>query len=204
MKFVSKNILFFFGFMLSVLSSTAQNQAVVDVFSATESNGVVYLNWRILAGGTCNGTNVLRSTDSLNYIEIGRIFGVCGDLSEPVSYSFIDEAPISNQRNYYRLELGPANFSETIYTDIIDLNEQAYQVRPNPIKTKAKIYFGNSNKQIQTLNIYNINGQKLTTATSRDDYFEVDVQTVENGMYIFSIVPEDGQSIIKGKMMVQH
>lgn len=204
MKFGFTKIIYIWIFMLTMLSAKAQDQPVLDVFFATENNGVVYLNWRILAGGTCNGTNVLRSSDSLNFTEIGRIFGVCGNLSKPESYSFIDESPVSNKRNYYRLELGPWNFSETIYTDIIDLNEQAYQIRPNPIQTKAKIYYRNTKKLKQTLSIYNIIGQKMVSLTSRDEYFEIDVRTLENGMYVFSIIPEDGQSIIKGKMIVQH
>lgn len=193
-----------FGLLWVALLSAAQNQPELDVFSATENNGAVYLSWRILAGGTCNGTNVLRSTDSLNFTEIGRIFGVCGDLSEPVSYSFIDESPIPNKRNYYRLELGKGNFSETIYTDVIDLGEQVYQIRPNPVQSKAKIYFDNSDKQVQTLSIYGINGQLIYAASGSNEFFEVDVQALHNGMYIFSITPENGQSITKGKILVQH
>ncbi|MEZ5197897.1 MAG: T9SS type A sorting domain-containing protein [Bacteroidales bacterium] len=197
-------IFFSWLFVITMLSSVAQNQPVLDVFSATENNGIVYLNWRILAGGTCNGTNVLRSTDSLNFTEIGRIFGVCGDLSEPVSYSFIDEEPVANKRNYYRLELGLGNFSETIFTDVIDLEDQAYQVRPNPINTKAKIHFRNPKMQVQTIHIYAINGQLISSIATRDDFFEVNGQTLENGIYVFSIAPENGEGIIKGKMMVQH
>lgn len=89
----------------------AQQLPYLNTFSATETNGQVYLNWIIASGNTCDGVRVYRSADGIEYNQIGDIGGICGSPYSAVSYEFWDTMPLLNRISYYKLELGNLGFS---------------------------------------------------------------------------------------------
>ena len=95
------------------MSLFGQEHPILNYFSANLGDNDVYLSWEIMGGGQCNGIQILRSTDSLNYVEIGDVQGVCGSPDFAQQYDFTDESPVENSINYYRLELGVQGFSST-------------------------------------------------------------------------------------------
>ncbi len=182
----------------------SQNNSIVESFFAIENNGEVFLSWKIIEGSTCNGIQILHSTDSLSFSEIGNIAGVCGSTTEPQYYNYTDETPEKNKYNYYRLSLGGNGYSEIISIELIDINNKEYQVRPNPVKNYAKIYFdntNNSNKEYQ-LFLYNPWGDLLFSSSTSQEYFEVNLGDFNSGIYHFIILSSEKQKPIYGKLLV--
>ena len=107
-----KNLSLSISLLLWVNVLFAQN--ALDRFTAQQVNNEVLLNWTIKSGFTCNGIEILSSSDSLNFTNIGKIEGICGAVDEPISYTFSHKAPAQNKINYYRLELGGVGSTEII------------------------------------------------------------------------------------------
>ncbi len=184
------------------LIAGAQTNAILGRFIAQEKQGIVYLNWQILAGSTCNGIKLYRSADSINFTEIGRIDGVCGDISVAESYNFTDPNPYPSI-NYYQLELGIGNFSEIISIEIIQFDESSYQIRPNPVINFARIYFNNENHDQFSLMLHDITGKKVIDLSTREEYIELSARDLNSGMYIITILNPAGQSFESGKIIVR-
>ncbi|MBK7247105.1 MAG: hypothetical protein IPI05_05505 [Flavobacteriales bacterium] len=52
-------------------------------------NGVL-VNWTIHGGSTCDGQDVERSTDSVNFVMVHRIQGICGSSESSTPYTWFD------------------------------------------------------------------------------------------------------------------
>jgi hypothetical protein len=182
--------------------AAAQSSPMLGRFIAQENNGIVYINLQILAGSTCNGIKLFHSVDSVNYSEIGRIEGVCGDISNPESYNFIHQFPAPGL-NYYKLELGIGSFSDVILIEIIMVEESSYQIRPNPVINKSRIYFNNESHEKYNLFMHNINGQKVLELTTKEEYFEINAQALKAGLYIFTIFDFFNKPFDTGKLIVR-
>jgi len=194
-------------FLLVLLAGTrlfAQETTILDNFTAVENDGKIFLRWVITSGSTCDGTKISRSTDNLSYTQIGEIPGVCGSSSAPKPYDFIDESPVKNQVNHYRLELGNNGFSKVVSIEIIDLQDKEFQVRPNPVTYSAKIYFKNKNFENHQLKLFNQSGSFVSSSYTNDDCFDFDATNLQAGIYIFTISKTDKPAEIKGKIVVQH
>lgn len=174
----------------------------IGYINVTAGNGKVYLAWQLLAGATCQGITIHRSSDGKDFSGIGHIEGVCGDLTKPESYNFIDEDPPLNQRVYYRLELGSGNYSETVYADLTDLGGNSFQVRPNPVTTTSMLYFENDSKDNHQLIISDIGGKIVYQQSTRNDHFIIRAANFSSGVFVFSIFPDDGTEPLSGKIVI--
>ncbi len=193
-----------FSLLFLAPSSFGQDGIVNLSFSATEANGNVLLDWTMDQGQTCNGTTITRSTDSLNFKAIGDIQGVCGSTSESVSYSFTDKFPIPNQTNYYRLILGNLGPSQVVKVEIVDIGETGFQVRPNPMTTQGRIYFQNDLSENYVLSVFSVDGTLVYEQSTRSDFFELNANSLEAGLFVFSIETDSGQKNLTGKFLVVH
>ncbi|MBK6839110.1 MAG: hypothetical protein IPG90_13360 [Bacteroidetes bacterium] len=132
---IQKNLFFAFTCLFLFTSESrsgfAQSSPVLTKFNGTAYNNQVYLSWEIGQGSTCNGIGVMRSVDSVSFVEIGSIEGVCGSTSEPQSYTFTDLTPQSNRTNYYRLNPGGLAFSSVLKIHVQQIGESGYEIRQN-------------------------------------------------------------------------
>jgi hypothetical protein len=182
--------------------ASAQSIPMLGRFIAQENEGIIYLNCQILAGSTCNGITIFHSIDSVNYSVIGRIEGVCGDISNPETYNFIHQFPATGL-NYYQLELGIGNFSQVISIEIIMIEESSFQIRPNPAINTARIYFNNDSHQIFNLFLHSITGQRILELTTKEEYFEINAQVLKAGLYLFTILNPADKPFETGKLIVR-
>ena len=189
--------------MLERTSACAQENLIIDTYSVFENNSKVYLDWVIKSGNTCNGINIQRSTDSINFSSLAHIEGVCGNLSSPQPFSFIDEAPVNNSLNYYRLELGGKGYTRTLVVDVIGFNADAYQLRPNPANEHARLYFDNPGKESVKFNLYDQNGKELITLQVNEEYLDIDTAKLSSGLFVFTISNVKTKLISKGKIIIQ-
>ena len=198
-------ILFMFGFILMINSTLfSQNNPILDNFSITQNNGKVYLNWIIKSGSTCNGIQIFRSANNSSFKEIGNIAGICGSVSSATPYNFVDQNPEKNTINFYRLELGNNGTSQTLSIEIIDIEKEGSQVRPNPVYNEAKIYFNNNIKELNYLSVYNLSDKLIDELSSKENFFEINSTNYSNGIYFFKIINKEKIIISKGKFIVAH
>lgn len=173
----------------------AQSASILAEFTAVRNNTEIILNWVIEKGNTCNGIAITRSTDSLNFIEIGNIEGICGDEERAVSYLFTDENPVRNTRNFYRLELGSVGSSEIVGIDFPYFSDKGFSIRPNPAYNEATVYFLNPDKDEHEISVYNLNGMEVLKTESAEDNFVLNRKRFGAGMYLFSIKNNEGDRI---------
>lgn len=179
----------------------SQQNPILGNFFIYEKNGKVYLSWQIVAGSTCNGIQIYRSNDGLNFSKVGEIAGICGSSSSAVSYNFTDEKPEPNKINCYRLELGGNGSSKILSVEIINI-ENGYQIRPNPVVNTAKIYFDNDNNEERQLSVYDANGHMVSESTTEKDFFDFSVGNLPFGIYFFTIAYKDTVKV-SGKIIVK-
>lgn len=186
--------------LLASIHALGQDKIRLDYFEANENRNTVLLKWAISQGSTCNGITITRSSDSIYFSPIGRIEGVCGSADAPQPYSFVDENPLKNQKNYYKLELGISGFSRVISLNVRDKNGKDYQVIPNPIQDIGRIYFDNPNFESYQLKIYNINGSLINRINTLQNYFDIKAHSYSDGLYLFNIT--NPETTIKGKFII--
>ena len=188
----------------SIENTLAQTNDILGKFTASTSDNTITLSWQIIAGSTCFGTQIYRSTDSVNFTQIGEIFGICGSVSKAENYEFRDADPVKNRINYYRLKLGSSGFSRVASIDIIDVENGKYHIRPHPIVATALLYFQNISITEYRLSLYNQCGVCVETALTKGNYFDFNSATLPSGVYYFIISDSASSSKAKGRLMIQH
>lgn len=197
-SFVLLSILVTFTLLSTAVK--AQAKTILDYYEANQNQNSILLKWAISKGSTCNGINITRSSDSLYFETIGRIEGVCGSPDFQQPYSFVDESPLKNQMNYYKLELGINEFSEIISLYYLEKNEVGYQIIPQPMHNQGRIYFDNSDRQRWDLSVFNMNGQLIYQSSTKENYFDIETSRFSSGMLFFQLSSNDEQ--IKGKLLI--
>lgn len=190
--------------VLAISASTlcAQEALILDGFTGVAQPEQVQLRWTISSGETCNGTFIERSIDTINWIKIGDIPGVCGSSSAPVPYNFIDDSPVNNTVNFYRLELGGQGYSKTISVPYYDYTSKGYVLIPNPVYENTTVYFGTSANEPFTIAIFNISGQKVQQDSGVGGSYFINAQSLSSGTYLF-VISREGKKNVSGKMIVR-
>lgn len=174
---------------------------MVHNFTALVSGNSIVLDWEIIAGNTCNGTQIYRSDDNFTWEQIGEIPGICGSVVEPVPYQWTDNSPINNAINYYKLELGSVGFTSSVSISYIALGDAGYAIAPNPITATGNIFFRNSNGLEYTLIVTDLMGNLLIYKEGiRTDFVTIDRSGLEAGYYFFTL-EQGGEVRYSGTMV---
>lgn len=197
MIFRIKHILLF---CLNVTFGFSQNKEVVPDLSAVEFNKKVLVTWTVNQGNTCNGIDVFRSTDGVNFTKIGDIEGICGSTDASIPYNFTDVFPEKNAVNYYRLKLGGLGYTYVVSIEVLDLNGDNYIVRPNPISDQSELLFGNDGSKEAVLRVYNSHGVLVYQQSTITEKFNITKSMFTSGIYYFEI--ETIKRKIQGKFLV--
>ena len=87
--------------------------------------------------------------------------------------------------------------------EVIEIENNGYQIRPNPVTDFAKIYFDNNDKHQHQLFIYNLNGILLFSSTTQVAFFEVNFENFHSGIYLFKICTQTNLQKATGKLVIQ-
>ena len=190
---------FFIACFLSFLNSFSQDSLLNYLLISETPQQSILIRWEIEGGNTCNGIEIYRSTDNVQFELIHSIDGICGNVSTPVAYQYEDENPVSNQTNYYRIKLGLGDPSRSVSLFFIELNTEGYYLYPNPTEGQVKIYFKNENGEFANLLMMNSTGQTIITSRVNTEFWEPDLTYFPSGVYFFSI--EINEKLIQGRFI---
>ena len=198
-KFISLIWLLIFKFSYSQTINIS-----LDYFNIFEYNNQVFVDITLSPGNTCNGIKLWRSTDSLNFIEVVYLDGVCGNSSSSTNYSLVDSSPILNSLNYYKVQYGSNILSEIYEILVLDFKETNFQIWPNPANDFTTFYFKNPLAELYLFNFYNFSGEKLTTIYTRKNNLLFDCKKYFSGVYLFTLSRANNNHFISGKMIINH
>lgn len=181
----------------------AQQEETLDGITVLENRGKVYLKWVINEGNTCNGIRIWRAKDTLNFMNIGQISGICGSETEKTAYEFVDEQPYLNAFNYYTIEMGSLGFSKVVSVEVFDFSSGII-IRPQPAKDFLQLVFKNDFSQEHHLYIFNLQGDLIFDTKDNSDKFSVSTLGMPNGMYVYKIVNAETGRLDSGKISVEN
>ncbi|MDG1035791.1 MAG: T9SS type A sorting domain-containing protein [Crocinitomicaceae bacterium] len=195
---------YFFFFVLFIFSAplSAQNEDVIEYLNASEFNGKVLLSWSIMQGNTCNGIQILHSTDSMNFSQISSIEGICGSTQQSISYSFTDLSPEKNANNYYRLQLGGLGFSWIVSVEVIDLGMNTSIVRPNPLSKTSELLFDNEANFEVFISVYSSSGVLVNMQSTVSEQILLEKSKYTAGLYHYVLTSEESGVFGTGKFVV--
>ena len=122
------------GFLFFLLSSHIFAQRILN-FKIFQANQAVFLNFILSKGSSCNGFNVLHSSDSVNFKVIHEDPTICGTSNADEAKNWTHANPITNQLNYYKIQLNPGEMSPVNRIFVNQTNKPNIVLFPNPIST---------------------------------------------------------------------
>jgi len=200
---MAHKILFFLFLIFSTFQVLkAQEDAIYDDFIGVAQPSEIQLRWVILGGQTCNGTFIERSSDTINWYLVGDIQGVCGSSSAPVAYNFIDDAPLSNAINYYRLELGGRGYSNIIKVPYYDFDSRGYVLFPNPASEQTSLFFQNSDNEPYLIKLTDSRGLPVKEISGKGNDCSIVLSDLAAGNYVFNIIRKNKKNV-SGQLIIR-
>ncbi len=177
-----------------------------NTFYAERVNGINNLYWETSAEEKSTIYKVQRSTDGVNFIDIGQV----NALGSANKYSFEDKNAAPGIINYYRIasvEIG----GKISYTFIYPLgngqNEilNVSQIYPNPAINSFMIALDSKQNGTATINIYDVFG-RLVKSTTNPVYggvtqYEIYVEDLRYGFYFVEVLNSFNELISKQKFL---
>ncbi len=173
---------------------TAQDHPIISFFNGSIFNDLILLNWNIIGGNTCNGIIILHSADNINYVEVGSIAGICGEVSDSEPYSFLHTDPVPNQFNYYKLNLGGQGFTTPLEVLFYKTGEDGFTIYPNPSTEYFNLYVS-AVYQDASIEVFDSNGKIiLIQSVPSGELIQIFTQDWSGGNYVIRI--KDGDSTV--------
>ena len=191
----------FISFLIA-FGYNANTQTILGDFDIDQSDGKVLLAWTIKSGSVCNGMQIFRSKDSVDFVLIEDIQGVCGDLSSSVSYTYTDQTPILNNYNYYKINFGGLEDSNILGIEVINILSNSYLLKPNPVTGASDLYFENDNQSEVVLKVFDDFGDVIYLKETQANKFTLDSTSFSSGMYYFSLENKTTRNVINGKAVI--
>jgi hypothetical protein len=183
--------------IVTVPLSAQTPHPILRYFTGTVIDDQVRLSWVVYGGSTCNGIIIQRSTDGTMFETIGDIAGICGSPDTDIPYVFLDETPVSNQVNLYRLELGSQGYSTPVAINFVPLNNDGYNLRLENGGESASIFFSNENREVANVGLFDVIGRNIYQSSTRESYINIPLNSAPAGIYIFRILTDGNQ--VSGK-----
>ena len=179
---------------LAATEVLAQEHPFLSNYTLTELPNGVLVNWTIQGGSTCDGQEVQRSSDSLNYVPIHTIQGICGSPDAITPYTWFDAAPPELSTFYYRIKLGFDGFSSVKSVFYGQLNSSDQRFYPDPAHDAAKLVLNVPLNMPVDLLVWNSQGTLVLQRTSMPGpELDVPVETLPAGPYIYRATTKAGR-----------
>lgn len=163
----------------------------------------ILLEWRTQTEANNDYMAVERSSNGVDFFEIGRIPGA-GNTQIPQEYRFIDEAPISGT-NYYRLKQVDFDGALTYYHIIsvnYDANFVAWQLSPTQVSDKLLITTNKAFEVSTLFNIIDLHGRLIRTISAEAGAVrqQINLSGLVSGPYFLQV---NRQGLINTKRFIK-
>ncbi|MBK8226395.1 MAG: T9SS type A sorting domain-containing protein [Flavobacteriales bacterium] len=120
--------------LAACMASRAQDgeHPFIQSFTLTVLDGRIHVEWVMTGGSTCDGSQVERSTDGVDFSVVHRIDGLCGDPAVPVLYDWYDEAPPELSTVHFRIAFSGQGRSSAKAVEFRQLIESDFRLFPSP------------------------------------------------------------------------
>lgn len=174
-------------------------------FSLSQSGNQVAYHFIFTAGNSCNGYQLMHSSDSITYMGVFDYAGICGASGADEPFSGLHTTPVMNAWNFYKIQLATFETSEVERIYVSNTGAQKVIVYPNPSYLSADVV----KYRISGVNNIHLQGfiydQKGITRKFIDEFTIGDSSTLnllefENGLYFLWLT--DGSKLYKGKFLL--
>ncbi len=199
-------------FYLLLTQAQAQNPYISNLYGVVSQNSA-HLYWTVAKGPyTSNDTELQWSLDSLaGYQTIYTNSYPCGNPNSDESYDHIHPTtaglltnPDLNKKNYYRIYMPPASYSQVAVVDFAAVNG-GYKVYPSPVEAQSRVEFSNPDGKEFIVDITDPRGFLLYHFENiSSNYFYVNADWFDKlNLYFFRVYPVDGSAKpIRGKFLI--
>ncbi|MEL6926700.1 MAG: GEVED domain-containing protein, partial [Bacteroidota bacterium] len=193
-------------YTINITGSSAANRVALLELQASAIGRSSLLEWVSNEGPLAERFVLERSADGQQYEDLQIV-----DQMEPMSnahhtYVWTDELPLAGDNHYrIRLELRDGRIS---YSNVQQLHFgelTALSIFPNPATHRTQLNLTRYLHQSVELQIVDLKGrvlQQIHLAKAPATPVEIDVSTLQNGMYLIFVQPEQGRTTSM-KLMVQ-
>lgn len=151
-------------------------------FNVSKRANKVDLIWQTASEINNDRFEIERSTDANRFESIGEVEGE-GNSQRLTDYTFIDERP-SNGINYYRLKQVDIDGAFE-YSDVVSIELDRTKARITPTTTFDQITV--STGESSNITVRSFAGQFMSSQSSSDGNFTVDMTNYPRGIYFLSI-----------------
>lgn len=123
----------------STLCAQSDEHPFIRTFDITVLDGRILVAWTMQGGSTCDGSEVLRSTNGVDFTAVHRLEGICGDAELDVPFSWMDETPPEFTTLYYRIKLGVEGYTSIKMVDFKQLISSQQRFFPSPMLDEATL-----------------------------------------------------------------
>jgi hypothetical protein len=193
------------GFLFFLLSTHIFAQRILN-FKIFQVNQAVFLNFILSKGSSCNGFNVLHSTDSVNFKVIHEDPTICGTSNADEAKNWTHANPITNQLNYYKIQLNPGEMSPVNRIFVNQTNKPNIILFPNPISTDHDFLtikiLGTESLAFDGF-IYNQFGNYVLKIEKQSTLSNttIKINELSNGLYLIKLT--DGYNLYSTKFIIQ-
>ncbi len=193
------------GFLFFLLSTHIFAQRILN-FKIFQVDQAVFLNFILSKGSSCNGFNVLHSTDSVNFKVIHEDPTICGTSNADEAKNWTHANPIINQLNYYKIQLNPGEMSPVNRIFVNQTNKPNIVLFPNPISTDHDFLtikiLGTESLEFDGF-IYNQFGNYVLKIENQSTISNstIKIHELSNGLYLIKLT--DGYNLYSTKFIIQ-
>ena len=180
------SILVLLALLFGVGKVAAQEHPFLSAYTLTELPKGVLVNWTIHGGSTCDGQEVQRSSDSLNFTTVHLIQGICGSPESSTPYTWFDPSPPELSKVFYRLKLGFDGYSSVRSVFFRQLNESTQRLFPNPVELAATLVVDVPLNTVVDLRIHNAAGSVVLERLAQPGpSLEMNLSGLPAGLYFY-------------------
>lgn len=165
-------------------------------FTAKLNNGKSYLQWKSENELNVKHFQIERSAAGR---EFSKIAVVNAKGRGSADYNIIDDQPLQGN-NYYRLKMvdkdGKFTYSQVILITISGRSEFDFVMYPNPATSELRIISADDNAALK-VNIYNQQGQKVTSKPIVPTSGVISVKHLPKGLYLLQVISDKGLKVKK-------
>ena len=177
--------------------------------TATQKGGGVAINWSTASENDNKYFDVEKSIDGVNFTAINSVTGA-GNSSTVKNYNSFDAKPAAGV-NYYRIKQVDTDgrFKYSIVVKVkITVDKTGISVLTNPFVNNITVDFLSNTNQIVQVRLSDVSGKIIATEkwniSKGNTRVQFDnVNSIQRGMYIFSVIDVNGMMLYNNKLMKQ-